>query len=53
MKITKILSVALALLFFNCYPDAEVDLSGLKCEHRTNPLGIDSAPDEDTNPDLL
>jgi len=22
MKITKILSVALALLFFNCYPDA-------------------------------
>lgn len=42
MKTTKIVLVALAMVFYCCEPNTVLGPLDLTCEYRTNPLGIDS-----------
>ena len=42
MRITRILYVVMTMVFYCCAPSIDVGLSDLKCEYRTNPLGIDN-----------
>ena len=42
MKLFKLLLLAVVICLTSCDPQSKVSLSDLKCEYRTNPLGIDN-----------